>query len=349
MTMGYYSRQDAVVRTFGPDPAPARPQPEGPDFLAALLNIRRNWRSLVLPAAVTVLIAIAYLVLATPQFTSTGLILIDTKNSAAMRSNVPPAIDANVESANIESQVELLKSERILRRVVESEKLVGDPALRDGPVSRAVSAITGTIAFWKHPVAKQPDDEITAAARTLQKLTSVRRIGLTYAVEVAATMPDPAQAARVANAYAAAFIADQMELREEMARRSSKLLQARTDELQAKAQLAERAVEELMFSGSLEGENSASARVTLKKFESSAQAYRVLHDKFLERYAETWQQQFLSLPDAQVASAAYPPQSKSAPRSAVVLAIALFIGLALGLLRIFVTGRGDFSLRRVGA
>lgn len=82
----------------------------------------------------------------------------------------------------------------------------------------------------------------------------------------------------------------------------------------------------------------------LKNLESTAQTYRVLHDKFLERYAETWQQQFMSLPDAQVASLAYPPQSKSAPKSAIILAAALFAGVALGLVLVITRDRRIIGL-----
>jgi uncharacterized protein involved in exopolysaccharide biosynthesis len=301
-------------------------------------------------AALTTVVAGIYLVLATPQYTATVMLLIDTKSGAVLRASAPTPTDPNVESANIESQVELLKSEHILRKIVQSEHLIDYSAFSPGSIERLRDAVTGSTKEWMHSwlsffgweqarasldsgQTATTQDRVTAAALALQKRTSARRIGLTYAVEVSTTMPDPVEAARIANAYARIFIEDQTARREEMARRISKLLEARTTELQAQAQEAERAVEQLKFSGSLQGESSANARVALRNLESSAQTYRVLHDKFLERSAETWQQQFLSLPDAQLASIAYPPRSKASPRTLVVLAAAIFIGLALGLLR----------------
>ena len=89
-------------------------------------------------------------------------------------------------------------------------------------------------------------------------------------------------------------------------------------------------MEELKFSRLAAGENSASARVALKNLESTAQTYRVIHDKFLERYAETLQQQYFTVPDAQIVSAGFPPLNKSYPKTLIVLATALFLSAALG-------------------
>ncbi len=340
--MGDALRLEALLRSIeNPQPL-ASAAPEGPSPVAtAMKAVLGHWPTIALTSVAAVAVAVAYLATATPQFTASGLILIDLKNGASLRSTAPTVSDANVDSANIESQVELLKSERIVRRVVATEHLEDDPALQPGPVARTISAITGTVMFWKQPTPapEGTDPKVTAAARALQKLTTVKRLGTTYVVEVSATMPSPTQAAAVANAYADAFIQDQASLREELSRRMSNLLKARTDELQSETRKAENAVEQFKFSGSLAGESSALARVTLKNLESKAQTYRVLHDKFLERYAETWQQQFMTLPDAQIASLAYPPQSKSAPKSAIILAASLFVGMALGLLIVLLRDR----------
>lgn len=340
--MGDALRLEALLRSIEHPQPVASATNEGPSAVAAAMKaVVGHWPTIALTSAAAVTLAVVYLAMATAQFTASGLILIDLKNGASLRSNAPTVSDANVDSANIESQVELLKSDRILRRVVAAEHLEDDPALQPGPVARAVTAVTGAVMFWKQPAMapEGADPKVTAAARALQKLTTAKRLGTTYVVEVSATMPSPTQAAAVANAYADAFIQDQAAMREELSRRMSNLLKARTDELQSETRKAENAVEQFKFSGSLGGESSAQARVTLKNLESKAQTYRVLHDKFLERYAETWQQQFMTLPDAQVASFAYPPSSKSAPKSTIILAASLFVGVALGLLIVLMRDR----------
>ena len=306
-----------------------------PGLAEFLRHVLDRWRTLVTAAGAAGAVAGLYLLLATPGYTATSLLLIDTKAYAGLRSTAPVAVDANVESANVESQIEIIKSDRVVRKLVEAERLADDPALAPGALATAVDAVKAWILPGKE-LAAGADGRTSGAVRAMRDRLVARRVGLTYAVELSATMPDPVQAARIVNAYGAIFIADQAARREETARNLSKLLEARTVELQARTQDADRKVEDLKFSGSLAGGSSAFARVALKDLESSARSLRVLYDKFLERSAETFQQQFLSLPDAQLASPAYPPLGKSSPRSLVVLAGALLIGFALGLIRLII-------------
>ena len=174
------------------------------------------------------------------------------------------------------------------------------------------------------------DDPVARLAGDLEKHTLVKRVGLTRLVEISATLPNREDSARVANAYAQAYIADQLQRREQRERNNSEALQKRVEELDRKAQDAQTAVEQLKMSGPRKGEAPTAQRVTLQSLESNAQAYRDLRDKFLGRYAETWQQQFMAVPDAQIVSQAFPPDAKSAPRSSLIVAVSLLIGVSLG-------------------
>ncbi|MBV9078113.1 MAG: hypothetical protein JO048_11580 [Methylobacteriaceae bacterium] len=312
-----------------------RPEPR---IALVVESLKMHWRWPVGCAAACLLAALVYLVAATPEYTATSLILIDTKSNASVRSNTPTATDANVESAAVESLIEVLRSERTMQRVVQAENLADDPALAPGALASLVQWVTRQITF-RRPSAQEAEQKVVAAARALQKRTTMRRIGLTYAVEISVTWPDPVRSADIANAISAAFVGDQAELREENARRLSALFESRTKQLAVQAQQAEAAVEQLKFSGSVAGESSAAARVKLKELESAAQTYRMLHDKFLERFAESSQQQFLAMPDAQVVSKANPPQGKSSPKSLITLAAALFIGCAAGMIVILLRDR----------
>lgn len=329
------------------DETEALPRPDLPHLdLSRFRHVFVEKRAIVVAAVVAALAAaILYLLLATAQFTATALLLIDTKSSAVLRAT-PVMSDAAVESANIESQVEILKSERILQKVVLDQNLRDAPVLAPGAISAGLAWATRRIAFWRQPPQPIPgqDPKVIAAARALQKLIGVKRVGTTYLIEVSAQMASPAQAADVTNSVSRNYIADQQSLREDLARRQSSMLQARSDELQAHASRAEEAVEELKFTGSMKGETSASARVELKTLESTAQTYRVLHDKFLEQSAESWQQQFLSLPDATVASPAYPPLGKSSPNTLIVLACSLFLGLSAGVIVVLSLNRRTLGL-----
>ncbi|EHR01465.1 polysaccharide biosynthesis tyrosine autokinase [Bradyrhizobium sp. WSM471] len=73
-----------------------------------------------------------------------------------------------------------------------------------------------------------------------------------------------------------------------------------------------------------------SAEVTLRELESRAKGYRTLYDTFLQRYMGSAQQESFPISDARVIYPASIPQSKSKPKTTIILAIALFGGLGLG-------------------
>lgn len=307
-----------------------------------------RWRALVaLTILVSLLGGLVYLKFAPAQFTSTALVLVDERSNAPLQlSRVLD--DPTSVSANIESQVEILRSPRTMKLVIEDQKLADDPALQPDALSRAMSQLVHRLTGWMRdaPPVSLPERELVAASQALRKRVDVHRLGTTFLIEVSATMSDPTQAALVANSVVRSYVLDQQRRREDLARQHSELLQARSNELEERVRSAEEAVEQLKYSGSLSGENSAAAQVKLKDLQSLAQTYRVLHDKFLEQSAESWQQQFLSVPDATVASAATPPLEKTSPRALLVLAIAFLIGISLASLLVLVLEGSALGLQR---
>jgi polysaccharide biosynthesis transport protein len=73
-----------------------------------------------------------------------------------------------------------------------------------------------------------------------------------------------------------------------------------------------------------------SAESTMRELETSAKGYRTLYESFLQRYMGLVQQESFPISEARVISPAAPPQSKSKPKAAMILAIGLFGGIALG-------------------
>jgi uncharacterized protein involved in exopolysaccharide biosynthesis len=301
-------------------------------------SMRGHWFLITVLVGLSLAGAVAYLKITPARYTASALILIDTKNSGVLR-EVPTATDVTSVSANIESQVEILRSERMFRQVVQSENLVGNPALKPGVLRAAVALVGRTIRGEPDQPILGDEEQVLAASRALQTLTKVRRLGITYLIEVEVTLGTPDDAARVANGFARTFIEDQRKLNVEFARRTGEMLRGRTLELREQTRAAEEAVEQFKFSGSAREQDAASARVALKELESAAQTLRVIHDKFLERSAQALQQQHFVIPDAELISPAYPPLSKSWPRSSLILAAALCIGLLLGTLWALVIDR----------
>jgi succinoglycan biosynthesis transport protein ExoP len=73
-----------------------------------------------------------------------------------------------------------------------------------------------------------------------------------------------------------------------------------------------------------------SAELTMRELETNAKGYRSLYESFLQRYMGSVQQESFPISEARVISPASPPQSKSKPKSGLILALGLFGGIALG-------------------
>src|SRR3974390_1124781 len=171
------------------------------------------WRdkSIILLATAASLLAAFLVVLLVPhRYTAVTQILIDPIDFRAVGNDVTPVNlgnDANV--LQIESQVRVLVSDGVLRRVVEMEKLDSDPDF----IAPASSG-EGT-------------DNFSRAVAPLGRSTGVKRAERTYVVDIGATAADPRKAARIANGIAKAYLAEQTEIRAVAARQISEALSAR--------------------------------------------------------------------------------------------------------------------------
>ena len=80
-----------------------------------------------------------------------------------------------------------------------------------------------------------------------------------------------------------------------------------------------------------------SASLTMRELQDRAKNYRSLYENFLQRYMGSAQQESFPIADARVISPASIPQSKSKPKTGLILALGLLgglgLGTALGLLR----------------
>jgi len=72
------------------------------------------------------------------------------------------------------------------------------------------------------------------------------------------------------------------------------------------------------------------SQVQLRELESAAQAYRTLHDSFLQRYMQAVQQQSFPISDSRLITPAMAPEQKSAPKGSLILPLSLVLGFAVG-------------------
>ncbi len=82
-----------------------------------------------------------------------------------------------------------------------------------------------------------------AAVERLIAATDVKRVGRTYVLQLSYTSPSPEEAARIAAAYAEAYLTDQLDSKYDATRRASSWLQQRIDELRQKSLASDLAVQ----------------------------------------------------------------------------------------------------------
>src|SRR4051794_12660285 len=96
------------------------------------------------------------------------------------------------------------------------------------------------------------------------------------------------------------------------------------------AKQREQEVEKQLATAVAQSHSTNSAELTMRELETSAKGYRTLYESFLQRYMGSAQQESFPISEARVISPASPPQTKSKPKTGLILAIAIFGGIALG-------------------
>jgi polysaccharide biosynthesis transport protein len=252
-----------MLQTFKTPTLPYRgaqtPAP-GPDYasLEELFKIftsflHRQYPVIVVVFLLTVALTAVYLFTTPPSFTAFAKLLIDTRKvqlfqQQSVLGEAPP------DTGLIDSQVEVLQSENVALAVIKELHLTKDPQFL-WPKVGLFSAIKGSVLGLVDSVLRlfqssststsDPEFALTrAAVERFQSQLMIARAGLTYIISVGFRTQDAQQAAKIANAVADAYIADQLEAKYQAALRAGTWMQVRIKELRVQATDAERAVED---------------------------------------------------------------------------------------------------------
>ncbi len=220
--------------------------PEAFAMLAARLR-RSIWLVLVFAIAGAALGLAARAAL--PQkFSATAQILIDPR-SMNVFSNEPvnSQLDANAAVNFVESQMQVIGSERVLARVIRDDSLSEELKSGDDDAISPAETQQGDPAgdMRLRPslgVDGKPLDP--AALNALSRAITIKRNERSYIVDVTASARTPELAARLANGVVKAFIDEDAASRAEAGRRLTGELTGRLDELRKRLQDSESKAEE---------------------------------------------------------------------------------------------------------
>ncbi|MBV8473040.1 MAG: AAA family ATPase, partial [Hyphomicrobiales bacterium] len=220
------------------------------DFDQLIAAARRQARVVAAAAGVSLFLGLAYIVTAVPKYTATSDILIDSqKDKSELSTSIA---ELTFDTGAIDSQVEVLKSEKIALSVIDALKLTQDPAfmgLRGTLLGQAFALLRSVfdVSGW-FSTRNKSDAEAVAALRQaaiteLKANLDVRRVARTYVLAVAYTSPDRGKAAAIANAFADAYLNEQLDAKFEATRRAAGWLQTRLAQLKEESLKADLAVQ----------------------------------------------------------------------------------------------------------
>lgn len=216
----------------------------GPALEDMVQAVRRSARGLAIWTAVLIGLTGFYLLRTAPEFMATAQIVLEPHRQIAMASESQAEVAAPaLDSPQADSQVQVVKSERNLRFVFDTMALAGDPAFapaEPGLLRRLIASLLPRPA--EMPAAERARRAVAASFQNFADRVSVRRIGQSYALEIAFRAPSGAMAARLANAITAAYIRDQIEFKAAAVERGSEFLQGRIANIQTEKDVAVEAV-----------------------------------------------------------------------------------------------------------
>lgn len=210
------------------------------EFVIGLL--KRQYTVIIFCTVLTTAIAVIYLKTATPTYTGQVKILLSNQKSAFVRQQSPLAETA-IDSIQIDTQLQILKSKAVATSVIEKLKLYEDSDFK--PSERLHSFFRKLRSWLSMP---QPDESANhppsaddLALAFGERLTAYR-VGISNVIELNYNASTAERAAEIANAVANSYILDELNAKFEANKNATAWLQDRLRELGQKALTAERAV-----------------------------------------------------------------------------------------------------------
>ncbi|MBY5706008.1 chain-length determining protein [Rhizobium leguminosarum] len=213
-----------------------------------------------------------------PQYRSETRILIEPRAPAF--ASTQQANDASagplMDELNIASQVQLLQSADLLKKVINDLKLYNLPEFDDAASGSAMSSILVKLHLKKNPLENPPEERvIDAFVERLQvyQVPGSRVIGITF------TSKDPKLAAAIPNAMANVYLSTQSGAKLDSNSEATRWLEPEIEGMRLKVSEAERKVAEYRTSHGLLQTNGTTTFPAQQLNDISAELTRVRGDK----------------------------------------------------------------------
>ncbi|WP_112436878.1 Wzz/FepE/Etk N-terminal domain-containing protein [Rhizobium sp. AN80A] len=294
---------DVTSRFWRENEAQANVAGDGPiALLRALIELAaRHKATLAICCAVGLAVSALYAYSLPPTYQATATLLLEPRQSVISSGEfgAQQTLDLN----RADSELQTIKSERLLSAVFESLNMKSDPELagkQPGFIARlfdllgprpadTVADTTGTASGATSATDELDNDADRAAFLKFFSRLNARRVGQSFVIQIDYSSSDPKLPARVANATISGYIYQTVAFKEQIARAGTEALQGRLDSLARQSDAAR----EAMHLGTLPAIATPDA-------------------------------------DARIIGAALPPLGPSAPRRSLIMALGAVVGLLFG-------------------
>jgi succinoglycan biosynthesis transport protein ExoP len=212
---------------------------------AILDALRRRWKTLAAITLVVMLAVLAVVMLITPQYVATARLRVEPTQGALV-GQVPTGSNMPDQSI-VETEASVMRSHDLAVQVVRKLNLAKDSEFtKDMPPLPANAAQADR------------DARIDDVADVVADNVSVSREKATYVIDLSFKSVDPSKAARLANAFADAYIESNLSRRAGTASRQAAMLQGRVRGLATAAQNADAQLAQYRASAGIVGEGAVS-------------------------------------------------------------------------------------------
>jgi succinoglycan biosynthesis transport protein ExoP len=218
------------------------------EFYAAIIGfLRRQFTTILFALLLCLAAGGAYILASEARYTGHAILIVETPKLPLFQSQV---VDAPPDPASIETQLEILNSDDIALSVIKELHLAEDAEFVSPSVNilgRMVGFAESAISAAVHAVLPkaQPSTHGSPESTALQifhQRLKVKRVGLTYAIEINFDSRNAFRAAEIANAIADAYELNAFQAKYQVTDQAAKWLQDRLQDLREQASNAERAV-----------------------------------------------------------------------------------------------------------
>lgn len=345
---------------------------------------RRFWLTIIAFVGFGIAGAVFYLSTTSSRYVATAEILIEPK-IAPLISQQPSDINLSLDTAQIESQIAVLQSEKIASMVIDQLQLEKRPLFIRAISPSITQRVKRFFEIAGQTIGLEPADQKTEGKVQTDNVPSdfppqspagmsefersrltmdifrkdlgIQRVGVSYAISISFASLDPKLSADIANAVADAYMREQVENKAQEALAGTAWLESRLSELRGLMNKATKAEQEFRAkhdyaihdqtgtSPADGGSDSAIKEPTLEELEVTSETYRKMYESFLQAYTNSVNQQSYSPPNARIITTAASPLTATYPRPKLVLAFGIFAGMLGGVGLAFARQSLDNSIR----